>query len=72
MQHPNNIMYAGRGGVKGRCTLFFNVAFAILRRGLGINIFEVLIWLGGREGGHTQKKSTLCTLLIMLTILDDH
>ena len=25
----------------------------------------------GREGGGSQKKSTLCTLLIMLTIMDD-
>ena len=33
---------------------------------LKINIFKVLFW--GREG---YKKSTLCTLLIMLTILDD-
>ena len=31
-----------------------------------INIFKVLFW----EGGVT-KKSTLCTLFIMLTILDD-
>ena len=34
---------------------------------LKINIFKVL--LIGREG--VTKKSTLCTLLIMLTILDD-
>ena len=32
-------------------------------RSLKINIFEVL--LGGKEG--VTKKSTLCTLLIMLT-----
>ena len=34
---------------------------------LKINIFKVLFW----EGGVT-KKSTLCTVLIMLTIMDGH
>ena len=32
-----------------------------------INIFKVLFW---RERGHSKEYSTLCTLLIMLTILD--
>ena len=36
----------------------------LLKRGLKINIFKVLF-------GRSQKKGTLCTLLIMLTILDD-
>ena len=35
---------------------------------LKINIFKVLFLEGGRG---SQKKTTLCTLLIMLTILDD-
>ena len=34
---------------------------------LKINIFKVLFWNGGRG---VTKKSTLCTLLIMLTIID--
>ena len=36
-----------------------------------INIFKVglLFWEGGREG--VTKNSTLCTLLIMLIIMDD-
>ena len=36
---------------------------------LKINIFKVFFLEGGREG--VTKKSTLCSLLIMLTILDD-
>ena len=36
---------------------------------LKINIFKVLFWEGERE--RVIQKSTLCTLLIMLTILDD-
>ena len=37
-----------------------------------INIFKILFWERGREGGVTKKsRPTLCTLLIMLTIMDD-
>ena len=52
-------------------TLFLNVDYEALHFHMGslkINIFKVLFWEGGR--GH-KKKSTLCTLLIMLTIMDD-
>ena len=35
---------------------------------LKINIFKVLFWKGGR----VHKKSTLFTLLLMLTILGGH
>ena len=35
-----------------------------------INIFKVLFWEGEREGVVT-KKSAMCTLLIMLIIMDD-
>ena len=49
---------------------FLNVDYEALHMHTGslkINIFKVL--LGGRKGVTT--KSTLCTLLIMLTFLDD-
>ena len=59
-------------GVRGSRTavhFFKNVVWciAILRRGLKINIFKVIFWYGGR----VRKKSTLCTLLIMLTFLNN-
>ena len=40
---------------------------AILRRSLIINIFKVPFLQGGRE---SQKKSTMCTLLVILTVPD--
>ena len=40
-----------------------------IKGSLKINIFKVLCWEGGMEG--VTKKSTLRTLLIMLTIMDD-
>ena len=57
------------GGINGRCTLLKNVALHFHTGSLKINICKVRFWEGGREG--VTKKSTLCTLLIMLTILDD-
>ena len=59
-------------GVKVCWTVFLKCRFrciAILRRGLKIEIFEVLLWGEGR--GPQNKKCTLCTLLIMLTIVDN-
>ena len=59
-------------GVKGCCMLFLNVDYDALHfhtRVAKINIFKVCTLLGGREG--VTKKSTLCTLLIMLIIMDD-
>ena len=64
------ISYTGREGVKGRRTHLKKCCLrciATLTRGLKINIFKVL--LVGRE--RVTKKSTLCTPMIMLTILDD-
>ena len=57
------------GGVNGRCMLVKNVDYDALHFHAGslkINIFKVLFLEGGR--GH--KKSTLCMLLMMLTILN--
>ena len=61
-----------RGGGQWPPYAFLNVDYDTLHfhTGLGsmkIHIFKVL--LGGREG--VTKKSTLCRLLIMLTIMDD-
>ena len=60
------------GGSGSRATVLFlkvNLkCIVILGRTLKIEIFKVLFWLG-REG--VTEKSMLCTLLIMLTILDD-
>ena len=61
--------YVGRRGSMA-AVRFFNVDCDALHFHTGwlkINIFKVL--LGGREG--ITKKSTRCTHLIMLTILDD-
>ena len=54
--------YAG-GGVSGRHTLYKNDA--ITYGGIKNQHFQSTLL------GVTKKKSTLCTLLIMLTILDD-
>ena len=61
-----SIIYEGgmRNGVKGLRTLFKNVVYGAL---LGVSKSTLL--LVGREG--VTQKSTLCTLLIMLIILDD-
>ena len=40
---------------------------SVLRCGLKVNIFKVLFWEGGRD---VTKNNTLCTLKIMITILD--
>ena len=59
------------GRVNGHCTHFLNVYYDALHFrtvSLKINIFKELVWQGGR--GVTQK-STLCTFLIMLTVLED-
>ena len=58
-------------GVNGNRTLLKNVDYEALHFHtvtLKINIIKVLFWEGG---GGSQKKGTLCTLLIMLTIVDD-
>ena len=55
--------YAG-GGVNGLCTLFKNVDIMLCKFALKINFLKVLFWDGG-----VSKKSIMCTLLIMLTII---
>ena len=67
--YHNSIQSTLGGGGKWPRTLFLNVDYDALHFHTGslkINIFKVLFW----EGGVT-KKSTLCTLLIMMTILGD-
>ena len=65
--------YAGRGGggrlPNGGRTIFKNVDYDTLHFHTGSLKINIFILLGGREG--LTKKSTLCTLLIMLTIMDD-
>ena len=66
-------MLGGGGGGGGQWPpyAFKNVDYDALHFNTGslkINIFKVLFSEGGR-GSH--KKSTLCTLLVMLTIMDD-
>ena len=58
------------GGVNGCCTLFkmMITMHCIFIRGSLKSTFSKYSF--GREGGVT-KKSTLCTLLIMLIIMDD-
>ena len=60
----------GEGGVNGLCTLLKNVDYNALHAYRVIkNQHLKNTLLGGREG--VTKKCTLCTLLIMLTIMDD-
>ena len=59
------------GGGQGLLYAFKNVDYDALHFHMGvakINIFKVLFWEGGRG---VTKKRTLCTLLIMLIIMDD-
>ena len=59
-------------GVNGRRTFLHFFYYDALHFHMGplkINIFKVIFWEGGRRG--SRKKSTVCTLLVMLTILDD-
>ena len=60
----------GGEGVNGHCTLFkmlkkcIPFSYVVVKN----QLFKSTL-LGGRKGGH--KKSNMCTLLIMLTIMDD-
>ena len=60
------------GGCQWPRYAFKNVDYDALHFHTGsliINIFKEHFWEGGREG--VTKKSTLCTLFIMLTIMDN-
>ena len=70
--HHEYTEYAGWEGVNWHHTLFKNVDYAFSYRAVKNQQFQSSL-LGGREGGRegVTKKSTLCSLLIMLIILDD-
>ena len=71
--HKNTQSTLGGGGgegINGRRTLFKNIDYYVaFSYGIVKNQHFQSTLLGGREG--VTKKSTLCTLLKMLTIMDD-
>ena len=63
--------YTWRYGVKGRRTLLKNVVHGALRFWEGVSKVTFSNCSSGMEGGAATQNSTLSTLLIMLTILDN-